>query len=90
MYAYLPKNKQVKSLCKAKDIVCNQDYGYSLGRERFSWRTQKWNTVTQTIKLNTVGKQDGIATVQYNGRTLFSVKSLVYIPNKPIYCHRYW
>lgn len=78
MYAYLPKNMQVKSLCKTNDVVCNQDYGYSLGRDSFSWKTQKWNTVTQIINLNNVGKQDGFATVQYNGQTVFSVGSLVY------------
>ncbi|KAG2183131.1 hypothetical protein INT43_006126 [Umbelopsis isabellina] len=78
MYAYMPKNEQVKSLCNTKEVVCNQEYGYSLGRDSFSWKTGKWNTITQTINLNTVGKQDGSATVQYNGQTVFSVESLVY------------
>lgn len=78
MYAYLPKNEQAQSLCQTKEVVCNQEYGYSLGRDSFSWKTQKWNTVTQIINLNTVGKQDGTATLQYNGQTVFSVGSLVY------------
>lgn len=78
MYAYIPKNMQVSNICNEKDVICNSEYGYSFGRGSFSWKPQSWNTVTQTIHLNTVGKKDGTALLQFNGKTAFKMNSLVY------------
>ena len=79
LYAYIPKDKQSESLCHhQRNVICNPQYGYSFGRGLFSWKTNAWNTITQTIHLNTVGKRDGTVTIEFDGRTVFTMKSLLY------------
>lgn len=78
LYAYIPKDKQSESLCHQSKVVCNPHYGYSLGRGSFLWKTKAWNTITQIIKLNTVGKRDGTVAIEFEGRTVFTMKSLLY------------
>jgi hypothetical protein len=78
MYSYIPKDKQSKNLCEQQHVNCNPVYGYSFGRGLFSWKTQAWNTVTQMIHLNTVGKRDGRAILEFNGIKVFQMNSLLY------------
>ncbi|KAG2178838.1 hypothetical protein INT43_001684 [Umbelopsis isabellina] len=78
VYAYLDKDKQVDNFCTESGVICNDDYGDSLGRGSFNWGTGQWNTVTQIVKLNTPGKQDGTLEVSHNGKDIISMKNLYY------------
>ncbi|KAK7035914.1 hypothetical protein R3P38DRAFT_610178 [Favolaschia claudopus] len=59
LYLYAPKDKQTLALCADPQSVCDADYGLSVGRGSFNWRIGGWTTVTQLVRLNTPGKQDG-------------------------------
>ncbi|KAI9285719.1 hypothetical protein BC943DRAFT_322891 [Umbelopsis sp. AD052] len=78
LYAYIPKDKQSESLCQQTNVICNAEYGYSFGRGAFSWKTKAWNTITQTIHLNTVGKRDGMVELELDGSTVYRMNSLLY------------
>ncbi|KAJ2958580.1 hypothetical protein NQZ79_g5846 [Umbelopsis isabellina] len=78
VYAYLAKDKQVSNFCNETGVICNDDYGDSLGRGSFNWGTGQWNTVTQVVQLNTPGKQDGTLEVSHNGKNIISMKNLFY------------
>ncbi|KAI8582356.1 hypothetical protein K450DRAFT_171083, partial [Umbelopsis ramanniana AG] len=78
LYAYIPKDRQSESLCQQMNVICNAEYGYSFGRGSFSWKTKAWNTITQTIRLNTVGKRDGMVALELDGRTVYEMNSLLY------------
>ncbi|KAI8338018.1 hypothetical protein BC941DRAFT_424365 [Chlamydoabsidia padenii] len=78
VYAYIPPKLQIKNICKENKNVCNSDYGYSLGRGSWTFKTNAWNPVHQVVKLNTVGKQDGQITVFVNGKQVYHQSNLVF------------
>jgi hypothetical protein len=78
MYAYIAKDKQVPNLCSQKNVICNQQCGYSFGRGSFTWKIGQWNTVTQNVQLNTPGNTDGSLEIQYNGKTVFQMNNLLF------------
>ncbi|CAE6469313.1 unnamed protein product [Rhizoctonia solani] len=63
LYVYLPSDPANELLCNGTKIpgrnICGSDYGASLGRGSFYFKTGQWNYVAQRIKLNTPGKADG-------------------------------
>ncbi|KAF7353818.1 Polysaccharide lyase family 14 protein [Mycena venus] len=67
LYLYAPKDKQTEALCNDPQSVCDADYGLSVGRDSFKWRAGGWTTVTQIVRLNTPGKQDGGFALYVNG-----------------------
>ncbi|KAI9256650.1 hypothetical protein BDA99DRAFT_547913 [Phascolomyces articulosus] len=79
IYAYLPESKQRDSLCDEKGNICNSDYGYSLGRGSWKFKTGDWNTVRQTLKLNSPGKDDGSVTVEVDGKTAYTEKNVAFL-----------
>ncbi|KAI8138117.1 hypothetical protein BJV82DRAFT_632659 [Fennellomyces sp. T-0311] len=79
VYAYLPENKQRDDLCDDKENICNPDYGYSLGRGTWKFKTGKWTRVRQTLKLNTVGKMNGLLRVDVDGRNVYNENKLVFV-----------
>ncbi|KAI8970104.1 hypothetical protein BDF20DRAFT_104013 [Mycotypha africana] len=81
IYAYLPHNQR-KDICDEDNNICNDDYGYSLGRGEFKFETGQWNTVRQTITLNNAGKQDGKIELQVNGKKAITVEKLIFRENK--------
>ncbi|KAB5592109.1 Polysaccharide lyase family 14 protein [Ceratobasidium theobromae] len=58
--------------------TCGADYGTSLGRGSFYFKTGQWNTVAQRIKLNTPGKADGELQVWSNGKSIWSVGGVIF------------
>jgi hypothetical protein len=79
VYAYLPEGKQDSSFCDDEDkVICNPDYGYSLGRGKFGFKLASWNTVSQTLKLNTPGKSDGSLSLKVNGKSVISMDNIVF------------
>ncbi|KAK9767027.1 hypothetical protein K7432_003463 [Basidiobolus ranarum] len=75
IYAYLPMN-QVAGYCKTN--ICNPTYGDSLARGSFKLTTGKWHTLRQSIRLNDVGKQNGVLRVWANGKLVINYRNVVY------------
>ncbi|KAI9490048.1 hypothetical protein BDB00DRAFT_980116 [Zychaea mexicana] len=79
VYAYLPESKQRDGLCDEEGNICNKDYGYSLGRGSWSFKTGKWIKVRQTLKLNSPGKDDGMVSVDVDGKNVYTEKKLAFL-----------
>jgi hypothetical protein len=73
LYVYLDDSAQVPELCQIPPFsFCNPQYGSSLGRGAFKFKTGEWTAVSQTITLNTLGKKDGKFSVSCNGEEVIS------------------
>ena len=79
IYAYLPEKEQRKDLCDEKGNICNPNYGYSLGRGSWKFKTGEWIKVRQTVKLNRPDRQDGIVKVHVNDKLVYNERSLVFV-----------
>ncbi|KND04922.1 polysaccharide lyase family 14 protein [Spizellomyces punctatus DAOM BR117] len=67
-YLYVDASKQVETFCKVPPLsVCNGDYGNSIGRGSFKFKTGKWQSLLQRITLNTPGHADGRVQVFSDG-----------------------
>jgi len=75
---YASKNRQSDKLCRAEGSVCDEMYGFSIGRGSFSWKGGDWTTIRQTVSLNTPGKQDGGFTLDVNGKRVISRSDILY------------
>ncbi|KAJ6586938.1 polysaccharide lyase family 14 protein [Mycena vulgaris] len=49
VYAYIPSPN---GLCSEKSIICNSDFGISVGRSSFTFASGQWNRVTLLVQLN--------------------------------------
>lgn len=78
---YAPKKRQSDELCKANGSVCDEAYGFSIGRGAFSWKAGDWTTIRQTVFLNTPGKQDGIFTLDVDGKRAITRNDILYRDN---------
>ncbi|KAJ7118968.1 hypothetical protein C8R44DRAFT_878495 [Mycena epipterygia] len=78
LYLYAPKDKQTDALCAAQGSVCDAAYGFSIGRGSFTWFAGGWTTVSQTVKLNTPGKQDGVFWLYVNGKQVIYRDDIFY------------
>jgi hypothetical protein len=78
MYTYLPPGlKGNKKVCTVKPFSeCNSKYGASVGRGSFHFPSGKWTTVSERIKLNDVGKNNGELELFVNGESVIDVKGL--------------
>ncbi|KAI8884153.1 polysaccharide lyase family 14 protein [Backusella circina FSU 941] len=83
VYAYLPQGKQDSNFCDSgDDVICNPDYGFSLGRGKFGFKLASWNTISQTLKLNTPGKADGSIHLKVNGKSVLSMDNIAFRTSK--------
>ncbi|KAF6758226.1 hypothetical protein DFP72DRAFT_1064945 [Ephemerocybe angulata] len=78
LYLYAAKDKQTKALCSDPRSTCDAAYGFSIGRGSFTWAAGAWTTVTQTVVLNTPGKQDGAFTLDVNGKRVIAKDGVFY------------
>lgn len=78
-YTYLPPsfsaNKRVCNVAPESD--CNAVYGASVGRGAFKFATGAWTTISERVKLNDVGKENGEIELFVNGVSVISVDGLV-------------
>ena len=49
VYAYIPITD---TLCSQAGVICNSDYGTSLGRGSFSFQRGAWNEIALYVQLN--------------------------------------
>ncbi|KAJ6500730.1 hypothetical protein C8R45DRAFT_1092803 [Mycena sanguinolenta] len=78
LYLYAPKDKQTASLCNDPQSDCNAQYGLSVGRGSFFWLAGGWTTVTQVVRLNTPGHQDGGFALYVNGERKICREDIYY------------
>ena len=68
---------QTEALCKTPpESVCDADYGLSIGRGAFTFKTGARTTIGQRVKLNDVGKANGEIELFVAGKSMFSVSGL--------------
>jgi hypothetical protein len=79
LYTYLPPSSAAND--KVCDIApyseCNPTYGASVGRGSFSFKPGEWTTVTERVRLNSEGKEDGELELFVNGTSMINVGGLV-------------
>ncbi|KAG8733276.1 hypothetical protein FRC11_007452 [Ceratobasidium sp. 423] len=78
LYTYLPpsgESTNKKAICASN--ICEGDYGWSLGRGKWTWATGQWQTIAQKVTLNTPGKNDGSVIVYSNGAVVYEAKNIV-------------
>ncbi|CAE6431981.1 unnamed protein product [Rhizoctonia solani] len=79
LYLYAPKDKQTYEVCNTPPrSICEADYGLSIGRGSFRFTPGQWTHVSQTVVLNTPGKQDGHLTLDVNGERIMDLSGLYY------------
>jgi hypothetical protein len=79
LYAYLPPghpNTDYTLLAVPPHSSQNRDYGFSIGRGAWRFQAGKWNTLTQCVKLNDVGYENGSIKVWFNGRLVIDVHNI--------------
>lgn len=61
LYTYLPHTENNTSLLLAipPKSIRNPDYGFSVGRGSFNFTAGAWNTVSERVRLNDVGVENG-------------------------------
>ena len=79
MYTYLPPSYSAnQAVCNIKPYsTCNPTYGASVGRGSFNFEAGVRTTVTERVRLNHVGEQDGELQVFVNGQSVINVGGLV-------------
>ena len=79
MYTYLPQSFSAnQALCHvAPYSTSNPTYGTSVGRGSFSLRPGEWTTVTQRMRLNDAGQENGELELFVNGQSRIKVSGLV-------------
>ncbi|KAF8706000.1 Alginate lyase, partial [Rhizoctonia solani] len=79
LYLYAPKDKQTPEVCNTPPrSICEADYGLSIGRGSFRFTPGQWTHVSQTVVLNTPGKQDGYFTLDVNGERVMDLRGVYY------------
>ncbi|ORY01864.1 hypothetical protein K493DRAFT_277672 [Basidiobolus meristosporus CBS 931.73] len=78
LYSYAP-DKQGPGYCDIPpDSVCNPAYGDSLARGAFKFPPGKWSTIRQSMRLNSVGKQDGVLKVWMDNQLVINYNQMVF------------
>ncbi|EIN07957.1 hypothetical protein PUNSTDRAFT_88685 [Punctularia strigosozonata HHB-11173 SS5] len=79
MYTYLPPSYSANdNVCNVAPFSeCNPTYGASVGRGSFKFNKGDWTTVSERIKLNDVGKENGELELFVGGKSVLSATGLV-------------
>ncbi|KAJ7057051.1 polysaccharide lyase family 14 protein [Mycena amicta] len=83
LYTYLPDPSfgpqfaANKKMCDIANSTCNPTFGNSIARGAFSFTPGEWTTVSERVKLNTVGKSDGEIEIFVGGKSVINATDLV-------------
>ncbi|KAL7282902.1 hypothetical protein ACG7TL_002318 [Trametes sanguinea] len=79
LYTYLPPDYSAnQAVCDIPPFsTCNDVYGASVGRGSFDWATGGRTTISQRVRLNDVGQQNGELEVFFDGKSVINVGGLV-------------
>ena len=87
LYTYLPSHENPgfeanRALCNvAPSSNCNSSYGASVGRGTFNFKSGEWNTVSQRLRLNDVGRSNGELELFFDGKSVINVGGLKFRNN---------
>ncbi len=78
IYTYLPPSFDANSnFCNDEGSECNPTYGASIDRGAFSFKAGERTTVTQRVRLNDVGQENGELELFVGGKSVISASGLV-------------
>ena len=79
LYTYLPPSFSAnQALCHVPPYSTgNPTYGTSVGRGSFLFQPGEWTTVTQRMRLNDAGQENGELELFVNGQSTINVSGLV-------------
>ncbi len=80
-YLYVPPELQTSEY-KKSCTEQNASYGDSLGRGKFKFVPNAWNKIKVYVKLNDVGKHNGIVRVFHNGKEAIECDCVTFRNNK--------
>lgn len=49
VYAYIP---ELNNICSSSNVICDTEYGISLGRGQFTFERGAWNDIALYVQLN--------------------------------------
>ena len=75
VYAYMPAETG-DWFCSRPENVCNFEYGHSLGRGTWRFRTNVWQKISLYVRLNDGGSSNGIIRVSVDGRQVYEISGL--------------
>jgi hypothetical protein len=67
-YGYIPSNNDPR-FCRLPGIDCNEAYGVGILRNTFWLIPGQWNTIVLEATMNDIGENNGIVTMQVNGKS---------------------
>ena len=76
-YLYVP-NAQDPGFCHTPGTVCDYHAGHSLNRGAFRFRTGRWTKIAITVRMNDVGKKNGVVQVDVDGAVRIHYDKLVW------------
>ncbi|KAF9361616.1 hypothetical protein BGX26_001116 [Mortierella sp. AD094] len=78
VYAYIPVNGQ-SNFCKNSGVMCNDQYGKSIGRGQIFFTQGTWNHLDMVMELNEpAGNQNGTLKVYLNGNSVITMNNVPY------------
>ncbi|KAK0431890.1 hypothetical protein EV421DRAFT_1925193 [Armillaria borealis] len=78
IYTYLPPSFDANSnFCNDEGSECNPTYGASINRGAFSFKAGERTTVSQRVRLNDVGQENGELELFVGGESVISASGLV-------------
>ncbi|XP_064603611.1 uncharacterized protein LOC135469024 [Liolophura sinensis] len=77
VYFYAPHDQE-SNFCDRDNVICNFNKGHSLGRGTWRYKKGKWQTLSQQVQLNTIGKRDGHIKVWVDGHQVFEFRNLLF------------
>ncbi|KAI8352562.1 hypothetical protein B0O80DRAFT_387622 [Mortierella sp. GBAus27b] len=78
VYAYVPADHN-SNLCKSENVLCNDQYGKSIGRGLIYFAPNMWHRIDMVMALNDpAGKQNGLLEVYQNGVQVISMNNMPY------------
>ncbi|EMD34310.1 polysaccharide lyase family 14 protein [Gelatoporia subvermispora B] len=79
VYTYLPPDYSAnQAVCDVAPFsTCNSVYGASVGRGAFTFATGAWTTISERVRLNDAGQENGEIQLFVNGESVINVGGLV-------------
>ncbi|KAJ9124713.1 hypothetical protein QFC24_003080 [Naganishia onofrii] len=76
VYAYLPE--KVNNFCNQPNVICDPEYGISLGRGQFTFQRGAWNDLALFVQLNNPpSARNGIIQLYHNGNKAIEFNNLI-------------
>ncbi|KAJ9099242.1 hypothetical protein QFC21_004122 [Naganishia friedmannii] len=76
VYAYLPE--KINNFCNQANVICDPEYGISLGRGKFTFERGAWNDLALYVQLNDPpSAKNGIIQLYHNGNKTIEFNNLV-------------